>query len=420
MGAAPRGTDLFLAPARTTEAVPVSRSPWFPAALVAAVLVVVVALPAQAQTAPAAVRPTPVAQVAPAAAPWSAGRAYAQGAVVVHGGRRWVAAMPSAGWAPGAGAEVGPAQGFAQGVTGGRGGRQVWVTSLADRGPGTLRDALARPGPAWVRFAVDGVIGLSAPIRIPSNTTVDGRGAAITVTGKTLRVDGTSNVIITGLSLRNGVGGNTDGVLVQRGARRVWLDHLDIAGFPDEAIDISQGATQVTVSWTRIHHQDKGILIGSWGDNTSTESIAHVTVHHSWFDRTHQRNPRAVRHSRVHAYNNYVHGWTGQAMSVANWAQLVSEGNVVVAERAKHALTTNPTRPGPDNRSPAEGYARVRGDLLRNGARQAGVRRPERVFDPARSYRVEVARADDALRNQIVAHTGARPLPDGPAWLPAP
>ncbi len=284
---------------------------------------------------------------------------------------------------------------------------------------GTLRDALARPGPVWVRFAVDGVIRLSAPIRIPSNTTVDGRGANVTVTGKTLRVEGVSNVILTGLSLRSGVGGNTDGVLVQRGSRRVWLDHLDIAGFPDEAIDISQGASLVTVSWVHVHDQDKGILIGSWGDNTSTESIAHVTVHHSWFDRTHQRNPRAVRHSRVHVYNNYLHGWTGQGMSIANWAQLASDANILEAGRAKHAVTTNPTRPGRDNRSPAEGYARVRGDLLRGGARQAG-RRPERVFDPARSYRVEVARADLALRDQIVAHAGARPLPDGPAWLPAP
>ncbi len=387
-----------------------SRASSFGAVLVAAVLLVCT-LPAVARAQTAAPAP---------AAAWAPGRGYAQGEVVTHGGRRWVAAVPSAGWAPGAGAEVGPAQGFAQGVTGGRGGREVWVTSLADTGPGTLREALGRSGPMWVRFAVDGVIQLATPIRIPSNTTVDGRGASITVTGKTLRVDGTSNVILTGLAFRDGTGDTTDAVLVQRQATRVWLDHLDIARYPDEAIDISQGATRVTVSWVHVHHQDKGILIGSWGDNTSTESIADVTIHHSWFDRTGQRNPRAVRHSRVHVYNSYISGWTGQAMSVANWAQIASEGNVISAERTKNSLVTNATTPSAGNRSPGEGYARVRGDLLRFGAVQDGVRRPELVFDPAASYRVTVAPADLALRDQIAAHSGARAVADGPAWLPAP
>jgi len=310
--------------------------------------------------------------------------------------------MPSAGWAPGAGAEVGPAQGFAQGVTGGAGGREVWVTSLADDGPGTLRAALRGGGPVWVRFAVDGVIRLSAPVRVPSDATVDGRGAAVTLAGRGLRLDGVSDVIVTGLSFRDGRGANTDGVLVQRGSRRVWLDHLDIAGFPDEAIDISQGATQVTVSWTRIHHQDKGILIGSWGDNTSTESIAHVTVHHSWFDRTHQRNPRAVRHSRVHAYNNYVHGWTGQGMSIANRAQLASEANILEAGDRENGLVTGASGSG---RAPDEGYARTDGDLLVRGARQ-DERAPDRVFDPRDAYSVEVAPADDALRAAVTTHAG--------------
>ncbi len=54
----------------------------------------------------------------------------------------------------------------------------------------------------------------------------------MTLAGRGLRLDGVSNVIVTGLSLRDGRGANTDAVLVQRGSRRVWLDHLDIAGFP--------------------------------------------------------------------------------------------------------------------------------------------------------------------------------------------
>src|SRR5688500_2732918 len=80
------------------------------------------------------------------------------------------------------------AEGFGGSVTGGAGGEERWVTSLAGGGPGTVREALERPGRAWVRFRVSGRIELARPIIVTSDKTVDGRDADVTVKGEGLRV----------------------------------------------------------------------------------------------------------------------------------------------------------------------------------------------------------------------------------------
>jgi pectate lyase len=378
------------------------------AVAVAVVALMVVAVPAHAGTMRAETttpQPAPVEQ-------WAPSRAYSAGVVVGFGGRRWRAAYPTAGYAPGADAAVGVPQGFAAGTTGGAGGRQVWVTTLTDNGPGSLRAAAATPGRLWVRFAVDGTIRLTTPVKLHADTTIDGRGADITIAGRGLRVEAVRNVIITTVAFDHGSGDTTDAILVWRKAAKVWLDHLDIAGYPDEGIDISQGATDVTVSWTHIHHQDKAILIGSWGDNTTTDSPSRVTIHHTWFDHTGQRNPRAVRHSQVHAYNNYLHNWTGVGMASANYAQLLSQANLVAAGERDNALSSGASGRG---RAPDEGYARIQADALTGGAQQ-DERRPDEVFTPP--YTVTVRPPDDALRATITAHAGAPTLPDDPPWVP--
>ena len=69
-------------------------------------------------------------------------------------------------------------QGYGARATGGLGGRFIEVTSDQDAGPGTLRAALAqaKKGPTWIRFASDMTIVLDSQLRVPSNTTIDGRG----------------------------------------------------------------------------------------------------------------------------------------------------------------------------------------------------------------------------------------------------
>ena len=46
------------------------------------------------------------------------------------------------------------AEGFGAIATGGEGGREIWVTTLAPDGPGSLREAVDAEGPRTVKFQV--------------------------------------------------------------------------------------------------------------------------------------------------------------------------------------------------------------------------------------------------------------------------
>ena len=58
------------------------------------------------------------------------------------------------------------AEGYGRFAQGGRGGRVIAVTNLADRGPGTLRAAVAAEGPRTVVFHVSGLITLESKLVI--------------------------------------------------------------------------------------------------------------------------------------------------------------------------------------------------------------------------------------------------------------
>ncbi len=72
---------------------------------------------------------------------------------------------------------------------GGRGGKVIVVNSLADSGPGTLREACETGGARIVVFNVSGVIRLKTPINV--------RAPYITIAGQTAPGDG---VCVTGAS----------------------------------------------------------------------------------------------------------------------------------------------------------------------------------------------------------------------------
>src|SRR5688572_33402879 len=76
------------------------------------------------------------------------------------------------------------AEGFGAVATGGRGGQVIYVTTLANDGPGSLAEALATPGPRTILFKVSGVIHTAAEI-IYSDVTIAGQTSpgGITVRG---------------------------------------------------------------------------------------------------------------------------------------------------------------------------------------------------------------------------------------------
>jgi pectate lyase len=294
---------------------------------------------------------------------------------------------------------LGRPEGFAAGTTGGQGGPTIWVTSLADTGVGTLREAVSHPGPIVVRFAVEGTITLVRKLVVGSNTTIDARGTDVTITGRGLRIAGVSNVIVTGLRI-GGVHdqGTEDAISVLNGAHHIWIDHNELWTSEDGLIDITLGATDVTVSWNRFTAHDKVMLVTSLAGQPS--SSFRVTLHHNLFEGTSQRHP-LIRNARVHAYNNVVRDFQLYGMQSSTTASLWSQGNVfqaVAGSTRRQALRSI------DNYYEDYGAIRSDGDLLLNGATTTEMGRAT-VSLPA-GYQATVEVADTRLLTAVTTGAG--------------
>lgn len=122
---------------------------------------------------------------------------------------------------------------------GGRGGRVIVVTSLADRGPGTLREACEQGGARIIVFNVSGIIQLKTPliVRAPY-ITIAGQtapGDGVCVAGESVWID-THDVVVRYMRFRRGstdvarrddaIGGNPVGNII--------IDHVSASWGLDE------------------------------------------------------------------------------------------------------------------------------------------------------------------------------------------
>jgi len=232
-------------------------------------------------------------------------------------------------------------EGYGRNATGGLGGRFVEVTSDRDAGPGTLRAALENAkGPTWIRFASDMTIVLGSQLRVPSNITIDGRGKRVTLIDDGLGVYGSKNVILTHLTIDGRSRRFTQAVNVANGSRHVWVSHLDLSRFADRLLNVKNGSTDVTVSWTKFHDSNKVMLLNNITSpnlfrHYERDSSARVTLHHNYFLNTVQRNPRA-QFGTFHLYNNLLENWDFYGMSFSLEARARVEGNMFsnVAKRS--------------------------------------------------------------------------------------
>lgn len=287
------------------------------------------------------------------------------------------------------------ADGYGAAAVGGRGGPERVVTNLDDEGAGSLRDALFEPGPAVIRFGVSGRIRLRTELRVPSDVTLDGRVADVTVTGRGLTLSGVENVIIVDLTFTDGDGDSTDAIRVNEGTTDVWIDHCDLSDYPDGLIDITLGASDVTVSWSRFTDHDKVMLIN---DEADPGVPVRVTLHHNNFDGTGQRNP-LVRWATVHAYDNVVSRWHLYGMRTTKGGQLLSQANMFVPFKKLTAVETHGDT--------GAGHVRSEGDLALGGS-IVEQSHPEEVFDPSADYSVTVEPASRALMARITKAAGPR------------
>jgi pectate lyase len=249
------------------------------------------------------------------------------------------------------------AEGFGTRTPAGRDGRVLEVTTLADRGPGSLREALEQPGPRIVVFRVAGTIELedflyvNHPFLTVAGQTAPAGGICLKNAGLTIM---THDVLIQHLRIRPGIEGNitpehNDAVAILgrhgeiEGASHVVLDHLSASWGEDETISVWYGAHDITISnciiseaLNRARHEKRthsaGLLIG--------DGAYHVSVHHCLLAHNDFRNP-LISSGGTHDFVNNV---------IYNWGVLPAE---IVDPDANTFLNFvgNYFRPGPSSRT---------------------------------------------------------------------
>ena len=199
--------------------------------------------------------------------------------------------------------------GFGYRTTGGTGRPVFTVTTLADAGPGSLRDALARAGRdgGTIRFAVGGGIDLASGLDVPGRTTIDGSSApspGITLWGQRAGAAGTgvlniaeSNVIVRDLRIRDGM---NDGVHIAPRRRQpianVVIDHCSITNSEDGGIDITGRnglpVTDVTIIGNYLAGNGGPCAKGMCGGGSLAKyGVDRLSYYYNFWDKNLRRTP---------------------------------------------------------------------------------------------------------------------------------
>ena len=184
-------------------------------------------------------------------------------------------------------------QGHGRKAVGGRGGRVVAVTTLADAGPGSLRACIDMVGPRVCVFRVAGVIRYTTKRPIIKNPyltiagqTAPGGGILLTHAGGAdgftpLVVKNTHDVIIRHIRVRPDRSGEQRGAnsaIVIEASRRVVLDHVSTSWSLDENVGGYAGNDEITISNSifaeGIPRHDKCALLAS--DPTGPQHLSFI------------------------------------------------------------------------------------------------------------------------------------------------
>jgi pectate lyase len=210
------------------------------------------------------------------------------------------------------------AEGWGAAATGGRGGRVIYVDTLAPRGPGSLQAALDQPGPRTIVFSVSGLI--DADIHLThGDVTIAGQSSP---GGITIRQFHTTeepycdqdvrciadarqadNWILRHVRIRP-AGAYDDGLRL-RYTRRAIVDHVSIAGATDEAVEISY-ANQITIQDTILaetlgDHASLGGMLINYSNPAQGFALTQLSLHHNVWHRLSGRFPELSRESAAAA-----------------------------------------------------------------------------------------------------------------------
>lgn len=232
------------------------------------------------------------------------------------------------------------------------------VTSLAESGPGTLRDCVHGVGPRVCVFEVGGRISLTSLLEIKNPyITIAGQTApdpGITLTGAALKIS-THDVVVRHIAVRVGdaplgppppardavtINGPVDPVY------NIVLDHLSLSWALDENVgfygrevrDVTLMNSIISEGLHRSIHPDgphsKGILVG--------DDATRISIHGCLLAHNEDRNPRQKPGSSLEFVNNVVYNWGGRSGHQANPADTEATNKVTLLSFAGNYYKMGP------------------------------------------------------------------------------
>lgn len=191
------------------------------------------------------------------------------------------------------------ALGFGQSATGGRGGTVYHVTTLADSGTGSFRDAVSH-GNRIIVFDVGGTITLSSSVSCSSSLTIAGQtapGGGIAIIGHEVSFSARTNEIVRYLRIRPGSMQNSgeDAINVGDGTNMVF-DHcsLEFAGYNNIDAHGNNGSDAITVQNSIIGDPMYNGTSDKQGFGAHTEHIGgNMAWYYNLWVSEHNRQPLA-------------------------------------------------------------------------------------------------------------------------------
>jgi pectate lyase len=202
------------------------------------------------------------------------------------------------------------AEGFGASATGGRGGEIVHVTTLADAGPGSLREAVSKPN-RFVVFDVAGIIKLESNLDLQDNITLAGQtapGEGVCLYNRTATFSGHKNIIVRYMRFREGIAGDRGKCAINcsTGSNMIF-DHCSIQWGRWDCMGCTVNSHDITYQYCLIGEgldpQRFGALI---------DTVQNITISHNLWISNQSRNPKAK--GTIQYINNVVYNYGGSGL----------------------------------------------------------------------------------------------------------